>query len=98
MRALAYSSGVICFARSNKPNALPITSGPAKKLRDAVSGLARRAYDGKTLLVPGLPEAKNWDERCAALTRFQLRVEKSLGNGALARRIERYEAKGRRAS
>jgi hypothetical protein len=97
MIALAQANGVISFGRKVERNTLPITSGPAKKLREAVAGLARRAYDGKTLLVPGLPEATCWDERSAALVRLQARIEECLGKPALARRIERYEAKRRSA-
>lgn len=97
MMALAYANGVICFARAVKPDTMLITSGPSNKLRWIVSGLARRAYDGKTLLVPGLPEAKSWDERSEALWRFRAAIEKAFGKGALARRIEQYEAKKRRA-
>lgn len=100
MMVLAYANGVICFARRTKPGTLPITSGPAKQLRAAVSGLARRAYDGKTLLVPGLPEACSWNERSAAIVRFQARIEESLGRPALARKITRFERRvaTRRAS
>ena len=86
---------MICFAGSTKRGTLPITSGPARKLRKAVSGLARLAYDGKTLLVPGLPEARNWDERSAALRRFQAEIEKRLGDPALARAIEMLNDIGR---
>lgn len=95
LRALAYANGVICFSRTHKPETLPIARGPAPKLREAVEGLARRSYDRKSLLVPWLPEARNWEERSAALVRFTVRVEQALGNGKLQHRIESFDAKRR---
>lgn len=93
MIAIAYANGVIEFARKTKPETLPITSAPAARLRKVVSGLARHADDGKTLLVPGMPEATCWDERCEALFRFTAAVKKGLGRPALARRIAEFDAR-----
>lgn len=94
MKAFAYASGLIVFSgRASVDGTLPIAQGSARELRRVVSELARRAYDGKTLIVPGLPEARNWDERSAALMRFKAAVEKALGNDELAKKIERFESK-----
>ncbi|MBX9944918.1 MAG: host nuclease inhibitor protein [Reyranella sp.] len=57
MRAWCWASGVIGFGRSVPEGALPIMKGPSKKLRAFVEVRARHAYDGVTLLVPGVPEA-----------------------------------------
>lgn len=97
MIACARANGVIVFARKCPRDALPITSFPAPALRKAVSALARHAYDGKTLLVPGLPEAADWQQRVAAITRFKASVEEHLGCPALARRIRRHEEAARGA-
>lgn len=94
MIASCYANGVIVFSRPPVPSdALPIASGNAAQLREVVSAHARRAYDGKTLLVPGLPEAKTWDQRSEALIRFQARVQKDLGRPGLAKRIAAFDAK-----
>lgn len=91
MRAFCYRSGWIVFSgRKSVEGALPIAQAPAYRLRRAVAELARHAYDG-ALLVPGLPEARNWPERSAALMRFTAAVQKALGNDTLARKIERFE-------
>lgn len=95
MIAASYANGVIVFSRKCPSRALPITSAPAARLRKAVSGLARRAYDGKTLLVPGLPEAESWDRRSEALIRFTAAVNKDLGCPSLARRIAEFDARKR---
>lgn len=96
MIALAYANGVIVFGPRVKPGTLPITKAPGRQLRALVSGLARHAYDGRTLLVPGLPEANGFEERSAALMRFKAEVEKRLGRPALARKIERWESRQRK--
>ena len=50
--------GTIPFVRSRK--------GPAK-LKEIIGTKARHAYDGKTLLVPGIPEATDDEAALAAL-------------------------------
>lgn len=57
MRAYCYASGLIEFGRHVPEGALPIARGPARKLRDFIDAVSRHAYDGETLLVPGVPEA-----------------------------------------
>lgn len=70
---LAYcdASGVIEFGDWLPGGRLPIAAGPQDKLRELVSGACRHAYDGKTLLVPGIPEAANQSEGLDALRRFR---------------------------
>ena len=70
MIAYCYRSGQIMFGRSVPEGAIKVAQGPAKKLRKMIAGVARRAYDGKTLLVPGIPEAKTENQAEAALRRF----------------------------
>lgn len=57
---------------------LPVGSASkddAKRFLDVVSGLARHAYDGVTLLVPGVPEAETQAEGIDALIQFRSRIE-----------------------
>lgn len=66
--AYCWTNGVIGFTTLRRPlvpkGALPIISGPPRRTRDLVTATARHAYDGKTLLVPGIPEADmmKWDK------------------------------------
>lgn len=71
MHAYCYASGQIKFGRTVPTAALPIAEGPPKALRSFISGVSRCAYDGKTLLVPGIPECQG-DQVAAldALLRF----------------------------
>lgn len=70
MRAYCYASGQIEFGRRVPDGALPIARGPSKKLRAFVEVRARHAYDGVTLLVPGVPEARNEWVALKALQRW----------------------------
>lgn len=70
MKAFAWSSGRIEFGQRVPKGALPIASGKAKKVRSIITATARHAYDGKTLLVPGVPEAENEDAALDALIAF----------------------------
>ena len=72
MYALCAASGEITFARRppEDMHLLPIASGPAKILKPAISAVARHAYDGETLLVPGVPEAPDQAKAMDALLAF----------------------------
>ena len=50
----------------------------AKRLKATISAIARHAYDGTTLLVPGVPEAENDDAACDAVIAFRGRATKRL--------------------
>ena len=63
MRAFCWASGQIEFAARVPEGALPIARGPARALRDFIDGVARHAYDGETLLVPGIPESQGDQSR-----------------------------------
>jgi hypothetical protein len=73
--AYCYASGQIGFASQCPDGALPLMRGPDAQVRDVIGGHARHAYDGETLLVPGLPEAGN-DQRAGleALHAFGARL------------------------
>lgn len=54
-----------------------LMTGPRSRLEKLLSVHARHAYDGKTLLVPGLPEAGDDDAAVRAVRLFQLRLERA---------------------
>lgn len=74
--AFAFRSGEIGFGPKVPEGAISVLSGPADFVRERVSARARHAYDGKTLLVPGLPEAENDFAAEAALHSFRDRVRR----------------------
>lgn len=81
MHAYCYASGQIEFAPRIPDGALPIAKGPDKKLREFLCGVSRHAYDGETLLVPGIPEAPSQGAALDALKRFTLWISKSAPDG-----------------
>lgn len=77
MHAYCFASGQIEFGARIPEGALPIAKGPRKALVDWMQGVARHAYDGETLLVPGIPEAQlDQDAALDALKRFTLWISK----------------------
>lgn len=76
MYAHCYRSGEIELSRkADLPGAICIGKGSRAELDAKIGGRARRAYDGKTWLVPGLPEADNDADAEAALDRFIERMK-----------------------
>lgn len=71
MHAYCYRSGEIGFGFTIPDGALPLGMGRAKNLREIVEVNSRIAYDGKTLLVPGIPEADTDDVALAAWRYFR---------------------------
>lgn len=81
--ACCYQSGEIEFIATGAgamvpQGALVIAKGPENRLREIISAVARHAYHGKTLLVPGVPEASSADAAIDALIDFRGRVERRL--------------------
>ena len=67
--AHVWASGLIEFRADVDvcpDGALPLPDVP----RDVIEVRARRAYDGRTLLVPGVPEAQSPADAFEALERF----------------------------
>lgn len=77
-RAFAFRSGVIDFGDVVPDGAIVIAKGYPRRLRLIVEKNARLAYDGVTLLVPGVPEESNDDLALDALIAFSERVEDRL--------------------
>lgn len=67
--AYCWRSGLIEFGDSVPKGALPIGSGD-DAFRANVEAKARHAYDGKRLLVPGVPEAATSADAVLALRLF----------------------------
>lgn len=71
MKAYCYASGQIEFTNGEVPSGgIMFATGPKKKLVPFVEVKARHAYDGETLLVPGVPEAPDQTAGCDALRRW----------------------------
>jgi hypothetical protein len=70
MIAYCYRSGQIRFGRKVPEGAIQVAKGPAKPLRNLIRCVSRQAYDGTTLLVPGIPEAETESQAEDALRRF----------------------------
>ncbi|HDO1327602.1 TPA: hypothetical protein P2Q98_000214 [Aeromonas veronii] len=76
----AYATGRIGFGDETPDDALPIYAvscsiSEIKRLEECVGVLARHAYDNKTLLVPGIPEAVDMNAAYDALIKFNCRVK-----------------------
>jgi hypothetical protein len=79
MLAYCYRSGQIYFRRDSL--GLPkgaISLGLHRRIRAAVTPIARMAYDNKTMLVPGVPEAVDDHAAFEALCRFEKEVKKRI--------------------
>lgn len=77
MFAYCWRGGVIEFGRRVPKGARPIIEGRGRKVREHVEVCARHAHDGKTLLVPGIPEAPDDEAALFALNAFGAWVRKT---------------------
>ncbi|MDD5176795.1 MAG: hypothetical protein PHQ05_10275 [Sterolibacterium sp.] len=78
MKAYAWANGRIDFGRTVPKDALPIASGPAEPLRKHINATARHSHDGKTLLVPGIPESGGGDAAVDALLTYCREIKKRM--------------------
>jgi hypothetical protein len=69
--AYCFAGGVVEFGPELPDGALPIAHGPEAILRAWMDVKCRHAHDGETLLVPGIPEARNQIQAVDALTAFK---------------------------
>jgi len=65
-----YRSGLVEFGELLPKGALLIDKGRGKKWRKGVEVKCRLSYDGKTYLVPGVPEAETNKDAYSAYKRF----------------------------
>jgi hypothetical protein len=69
--AFCWASGEIKIGKRVPKGALPLNlRGDERKVKAFVERFARHAYDGVTMLVPGVPEAPNQGVAVKALARF----------------------------
>lgn len=80
--AVVYCSrdGVIGIGRRTPRGRLTLATGPGRALRSVVEVVARHAYDGSTLLVPGIPEAASDMEALEAARSFRGQVVRRLAD------------------
>lgn len=83
MDAYCYATGQIQFGTVTPRGCIRIATGDDKPLRDLIEGTARLAYDNRTLLVPGVPEAPNETAKIRALHRYVRWITKSLPRGVV---------------
>ena len=57
--AYCTKQGVLRFYRKTFYGGVLLSRGEGEEWKNAIKGLCRLAYDNKTYLVPGVPEAKN---------------------------------------
>lgn len=70
--AYAWRYGRIDFGRRVPGGAIEIAKDrDEQRLRDLICATARHAYDGVTLLVPGVPEAESEEAAADALVRWR---------------------------
>ncbi|WP_205529913.1 hypothetical protein [Agrobacterium deltaense] len=60
---------------------MQIVAGHGRRLKRILCACARHAYDGKTLLVPGLPEADNDLQAINAVKAFEQMLRERLAKG-----------------
>lgn len=73
--AFADRRGVIEFGAVVPAGTLPIGRDWTRRIRGAVEVVARLAFDNKTLLVPGVPEASDDEAALDALYAFVDQVQ-----------------------
>ena len=78
---VCYRSGQVFVSRRVPKGALQIVTGHGRRLNRVLSACARHAYDGKTLLVPGVPEADSDVQAVEAVRKFKQMLLKRLARG-----------------
>jgi len=78
---VCYRSGQVLVSRRVPKGALQIVTGHGRRLNRVLSACARHAYDGKTLLVPGVPEAENDLQAMEAVKQFKQMLLERLARG-----------------
>lgn len=71
---VCYRSGEAEVVARPPPGTAVLAGGRRRRLEVALSVVARHGTDGRTLLVPGLPEADDDDQAVAAVERCRARL------------------------
>ncbi len=90
---ICWRSGEVEVKRSVPRGAVSILEGHGTHLKRILGPAARHAYDGVTLLVPGVPEAESDDEAIEAVNRFQAWLERGESLRASKRVAQAIERK-----
>lgn len=78
---VCWRSGQVVVARRVPRGAMQLVTGHGRRLNRVLGVCARHAYDGKTLLVPGVHEAKTDVEALEAVRQFKQMLLKRLARG-----------------
>lgn len=78
MKAFVWRSGQVKVGTVVPAGAIEIAEGEDFELRTAIVAAGRLAYDGKTILVPGVPEAADGYAAMDALLAFKAELEGQL--------------------
>lgn len=78
---VCYRSGEVFVARRVPKGTIKVVAGHGKRLKRVLLVEARHAYDGSTLLVPGVPEAQTDLQAMFAVKAFEQRLLKALAAG-----------------
>lgn len=73
-----WRDGVVTVTKGQPVDALILAKGHGTRLKKIISAIARHSYDGKTLLVPGIPEAEDEVEAVRAAEHFRAQIDKRL--------------------
>lgn len=76
-KIICWRSGEVEIVSRAPEGSATLMTGPRSRLEKLLIAHARHGYDGKTLLVPGLPEAGDEDAAVRAIQLFQLRLVKA---------------------
>ena len=74
-------SGETFVSRRVPKGTMKVVTGHGRRLKRILCACARHAYDGKTLLVPGLPEANNDLQAINAVKAFEQMLRERLAKG-----------------
>lgn len=78
---VCFRSGETFVSRRVPKGTMKIVTGHGRRLKRILSICARHAYDGETMLVPGLPEADNDLQAINAVKAFEQMLRNRLAKG-----------------
>ncbi len=79
--ACSWASGQITFHFTPPKGAIVVARGVPSKVRSLIKATARQGYDGKTIFLPGVPEAEIGKEAFQALCRYTRRIHRRAREG-----------------